>query len=57
VNKGIPLVIDEPRHAVSVAFKELTEKFLRNPGPVESRAEAKADAGSQRRWSLTRGGK
>ncbi|MDU0312659.1 AAA family ATPase [Phycicoccus sp. M110.8] len=57
VNKGIPLVIDEPRHAVSVAFKELTEKFLRNPGPVETRAEAKVDAGPQRRWSLSRGGK
>ena len=57
VNKGIPLVIDEPRHAVSVAFKELTEKFLRNPGPVETRADAKVDATPQRRWSLSRGGK
>ncbi|GAB3434497.1 hypothetical protein GCM10027517_02630 [Phycicoccus ginsengisoli] len=57
VNKGVPLVIDEPRHPVSVAFKELTEKFLRNPGSPESRAEAKVDAGPQRRWSLTRGGK
>ena len=58
VNKGVPLVIDEPRHAVSVAFKELTEKFLRNAGaPPETRAEAKVDAGPQRRWSLSRGGK
>jgi pilus assembly protein CpaE len=57
VNKGIPLVIDEPRHAVSVAFKELTEKFLRNPGPVETRADAKAETVPQRRWSLSRGGK
>ncbi|MFC8502962.1 CpaE family protein [Pedococcus sp. NPDC057267] len=57
INKGVPLVIDEPRHPVSTAFKDLAERFLRNPGVAESRAEARAESGSQRRWSLSRGGK
>nr|WP_240977908.1 AAA family ATPase [Knoellia sp. DB2414S] len=56
VNKGVPIVIDEPRHPVSAALKELTDKYVRVVGrPVIP--ETKNEAATQRRWSLGRSGR
>ena len=48
VNRGVPLVLDEPKHPVSVAFRELAERLVRAPrggrgapvAPVKSRVVA-----------------
>jgi pilus assembly protein CpaE len=57
VNKGVPIVIDEPRHPVSQALKELTDTFLRARVGPESAATPTPEATPQRRWSLSRGGR
>jgi pilus assembly protein CpaE len=57
VNKGVPIVIDEPRHPVSQALKELTDTFLRAHVGPESPATPTSEATPQRRWSLSRGGR
>jgi pilus assembly protein CpaE len=39
INKGVPIVLDDPRHPVSVAIKDLAERHVRrapltrDPGP------------------------
>ena len=33
VNRGVPLVLDEPRHAVSQALKTLAREYVRRPAP------------------------
>jgi pilus assembly protein CpaE len=45
VNRGVPIVLDEPKHPVSVAMRELTESFIR---PVAG-ASAKAEGVERRR--------
>jgi pilus assembly protein CpaE len=60
VNRGVPLVLDEPKHPVSVAFRELVERHVRvavagaeGVGPV-AREEPRRRGD---RWLLSRGGK
>jgi pilus assembly protein CpaE len=57
VNKGVPIVLDEPRHAVSQALKELTDNFLRPSGGADPKVVPLPDAAPHRRWSLARGGR
>lgn len=60
VNRGVPLVLDEPKHAVSVAFRELVERHVRiavagadkGDSPTRDEPRRKGD-----RWLLSRGGK
>jgi pilus assembly protein CpaE len=57
VNRGVPIVLDEPRHAVSTAIRELADRYLK---VVATEAAAGADHTQHdrpKRWSLVRGGK
>jgi pilus assembly protein CpaE len=58
VNRGVPIVLDEPKHPVSVALRELADKHIRAARPGgESSGD---DSGARRRpdrWLLSRGGK
>jgi pilus assembly protein CpaE len=61
VNRGVPIVLDEPKHAVSVAIRDLVEGHIR----VQSTSPEGQDGSRRReeprrrseRWSLTRGAK
>ena len=60
VNRGVPLVLDEPKHPVSVAFRELVERHVRVATAGAEGAEPVAREEPRRRgdrWSLSRGGK
>jgi pilus assembly protein CpaE len=60
VNRGVPLVLDEPKHAVSVAFRDLVEGHIRvspvgaDQGDSATRSEPRRRGD---RWLLSRGGK
>lgn len=60
VNRGVPIILDEPKHPVSVALRELAERFVRQPEPgAASNADQKSassPSGRSSRWSLSRGG-
>jgi pilus assembly protein CpaE len=60
VNKGVPIVLDEPRHPVSQALKDLTDTLLRTASGAsgaDAPASAAPETTSPRRWSLSRGGR
>ncbi|GAB3065661.1 MULTISPECIES: AAA family ATPase [unclassified Phycicoccus] len=61
VNRGVPIILDEPKHPVSVALRDLAERFLRAPEPASSTdASGKStdgQGGRSGRWSFSRGGK
>jgi pilus assembly protein CpaE len=46
INKGVPIVLDEPRHPVSTAIKQLAERHVRL-APAASGAHA-AEPGAAR---------
>ena len=60
VNRGVPIVLDEPRHAVSVALRQLVETHLKVASAHDSAGEPqnRADTSKSRKgegWSLLRG--
>lgn len=55
INKGVPLVLDEPNHPVSAAFRQLVETRLRT-GRQASGVSASADTRRPRRLALLRRG-
>lgn len=59
VNRGVPIILDEPKHAVSVALRDLADRFIRVPdapaGGGDAQAPGQASAKASR-WSLSRGG-
>ena len=60
VNRGVPLVLDEPKHAVSIAFRDLVERHVRVAPAGADRTESPVKDESRRkgdRWLLSRGGK
>lgn len=61
VNRGVALVLDEPKHPVSQALRNLAENYVRKVGATEAQPErAQGDQSPRRRserWSLSRGGK
>jgi pilus assembly protein CpaE len=60
VNRGVPLVLDEPKHAVSAAFRDLVERHVRVAAAGVDGAEPVAREEPRRRgdrWLLSRGGK
>ncbi len=60
VNRGVPIVLDEPKHPVSVALRELAERFVRAPEPTDAEAAdgkgTENSGGRSGRWLLSRGG-
>jgi pilus assembly protein CpaE len=54
VNRGVPLVLDEPRHAVSAAIRQLADTHLRRPADT---SEPRPERRLSERWSLTKGGR
>lgn len=53
VNRGVPIVLDEPKHPVSVALRELAERFVRAPATGSGLGdETRRSAQGQRRRSL-----
>jgi len=69
VNRGVPIVLDDPRHAVSMALRLLTDQHLTSGAPPVTGAAGEEDdtqmtrrgLRDQRRrterWSLARGGR
>jgi pilus assembly protein CpaE len=60
VNRGVPIVLDEPKHPVSIAIRELAESFVRPVAGTDSRQESKERRGSDdhtRRRILSWGGR
>ena len=60
VNRGVPIVLDEPKHPVSVAIRELAESFVRPVAGAASRGEEQQRRGSDdhtRRRILSWGGR
>lgn len=60
VNRGVPIVLDEPKHAVSTAIKGLVDRYLRLPAPGKDGGQtAERSEGRRRgeRWLVGRGGK
>ena len=60
VNRGVPIVLDEPRHAVSVALRQLVETHLKVASAHDSAGEPqnRANTSKSRKgegWSLLRG--
>jgi pilus assembly protein CpaE len=59
VNRGVPIVLDEPKHPVSVALRDLSDRFVRVPDPETGPDNSEAgESGVRRsqRWLLSRGG-
>lgn len=58
VNRGVPIVLDEPKHPVSAALRDLADNFIRTPEHHGSAAVQPTTAPTTRagRWSLSRGG-
>jgi pilus assembly protein CpaE len=60
VNRGVPLVLDEPKHPVSIAFRDLVERHVRVAAAGADGGEGVAREEPRRRgdrWLLSRGGK
>jgi pilus assembly protein CpaE len=58
VNRGVPLVLDEPKHPVSVAIRSLVESTIRSQAEADDLAEGdRADARRSDRKILSWGGR
>jgi len=60
VNRGVPIVLDEPRHPVSVAMRQLADEYVRPLAQGSMRGQAKERRGaddSARRRILSWGGR
>jgi pilus assembly protein CpaE len=59
VNRGVPIILDEPKHAVSVALRDLADRFIRvadaATGGTDGQASGQPNTKTSR-WSLSRGG-
>lgn len=58
VNRGVPIVLDDPKHPVSSALRALAENHVRNPLTPGSGEEkpTRAESAPRRRSILSRGG-
>jgi pilus assembly protein CpaE len=60
VNRGVPLVLDEPKHPVSLAIRQLTENHIRTvaaDGEAAASSDRRADNRKGERKILSWGGK
>ena len=55
VNRGVPIVLDDPKHPVSGALRELADRFVRPPAQTADAAHAE-QVPARRRSILSRGG-
>jgi pilus assembly protein CpaE len=55
VNRGVPIVLDEPKHPVSLALRELSERFVRG-GEGAPSGDGSKQGQPKRRSILSRGG-
>jgi pilus assembly protein CpaE len=55
INKGVPLVLDEPGHPVSVAIRQLAERAIRGEQVPAQPTGRRAERGSRRMALLRRG--
>ena len=50
-NRGTPIILDEPRHAVSLALRDLVDRHVVAPfSPIESRSDAPRPTAAPRRF-------
>jgi pilus assembly protein CpaE len=54
INRGVPIVLDDPRHPVSVAIKAFAENYVANVNPGAGPRSARAPARTDRRGLLRR---
>jgi pilus assembly protein CpaE len=54
INRGVPIVLDDPRHPVSVAIKTFSEHYVANVNPGPGARGAKEAARPERRGLLRR---
>jgi pilus assembly protein CpaE len=54
INRGVPIVLDDPRHSVSVAIKTFAENYVANVNPGPGARPARAPARGERRGLLRR---
>jgi pilus assembly protein CpaE len=57
VNRGVPLVLDEPKHPVSVAIRALADTVIRAHGESDSSGQGVAEAAKPERRLLSWGSK
>ncbi|MFZ5869249.1 MAG: AAA family ATPase [Actinomycetota bacterium] len=57
INKGVPIVLDEPQHPVSIAIRQLAERRLRGDADQPSGTTRRSDRSGGRRLSLLRRGR
>ena len=55
VNRGVPIVLDDPKHPVSGALRDLADRFVRPPAQMADAAHTE-QAPARRRSILSRGG-
>jgi len=53
VNRGVPIVLDEPKHPVSAALRQLADSHIRTLASQNTNVTATETA--SKRWSLTKG--
>jgi pilus assembly protein CpaE len=56
INKGVPIVLEEPRHAVSSAIRDLAERQVRTAAPSERPRRTEPEPGPRRSRALLRRG-
>jgi pilus assembly protein CpaE len=54
INRGVPIVLDDPRHPVSVAIKTFSENYVANVNPGPGARPPQAGARAERRGLLRR---
>ncbi len=54
INRGVPIVLDDPRHPVSVAIKTFAEHYVANVNPGQGGRGGQAPARPERRGLLRR---
>jgi pilus assembly protein CpaE len=54
INRGVPIVLDDPRHPVSVAIKAFAENYVANVNPGPNGRSAQTAARPERRGLLRR---
>ena len=54
INRGVPIVLDDPRHPVSVAIKAFAENYVANVNPGQGGRPSQTAARAERRGLLRR---
>jgi pilus assembly protein CpaE len=54
INRGVPIVLDDPRHAVSMAIKQFAEQHVATVAPAGAGGPASAEPRADRRGLLRR---